>query len=258
MTANLMHLSSESKVWQKERLALAQTMQSPMIFVIHTISLLVRSCQFINPTQAANPSAAESDADSTAAASTTSNATAAAAPATAIEGSLYNGIVDPATGAQKGHSLDKDELDLLINYIANRVWWRSSAQELPMVRNAVADMFAYIATDNREFSHVQIQEIFKVLAVSNFMVVKRYERPLLILVRINDPFQRERITKILNNLYEVFRKNTMYWKFCDSLIEMTYKLAKRCKPFAVEMSKSKNLINMIATMTRENPSFPYN
>ena len=28
--------------------------------------------------------------------------------------------------------------------------------------------------------------------------------------------------------------------------------------FAIEMAKSKNLLNMIATITRENPSFPYN
>lgn len=39
---------------------------------------------------------------------------------------------------------------------------------------------------------------------------------------------------------------------------MTLKLAKRCRVFALEMSKSKNLVNMIATITRENPSFPYN
>lgn len=80
--------------------------------------------------------------------------------------------------------MDKDELDLLINYITNRVWWRSSAQELPMVRNAVANMFAYVSMDNKEFSHVYIQEIFKVMSVSNFMVVKKYERPLLVLVRL--------------------------------------------------------------------------
>ena len=127
-----------------------------------------------------------------------------------------------------------------------------------MVRNAVADMFAYVATENKEFSHVYIVEIFKVLAVSNFMVVKRYERPLLVLANIVDTYQRERITRILNNLYEVFRKNTMYWKFCDSLMELTYKLVKRCNLFALEMSKSKNLTNLIGTVTRENPSFPYN
>ena len=96
------------------------------------------------------------------------------------------------------------------------------------------------------------------MAVSNFFVVKRYERPLLVLVKINDAYQKERITRILNNLYECFRKNTMLWKFCDSMIELTLKLAKRCTVFAAEMSKSKNMHNLIQTMTRENPSFPYN
>lgn len=56
----------------------------------------------------------------------------------------------------------------------------------------------------------------------------------------------------------MLRKNTQYWKFCDSMIELTYKLAKRCRMFAAEMAKSKNLINMISTITRENPCFPYN
>ena len=142
--------------------------------------------------------------------------------------------------------------------MANRVWWRSSAQEFPMVRNSVATMFAYVSFNNNEFSHVYIQEIFKTCAVSNFMVIKRYERPLLALVKIKDAYQRDRITRILNNLYEVLRKNTMYWKQCDQLIELTLKLAKRCREFAVEMGKSRNMMTTIATITRENPSFPYN
>ena len=90
------------------------------------------------------------------------------------------------TGEQLGHSLDRDELDLLINYLANRVWWRSPECEFPLVRNSVATMFAYVAQNNREFSHTYIQEIFKVLAVGNFMVVKKYERPLLKLMQIQD------------------------------------------------------------------------
>lgn len=65
-------------------------------------------------------------------------------------------MVDPETNEHRGHSLDKDELDLLINYIANRVWWRSSAQEFPMVRNSVSSMFGYVSMDNKEFSHVYI------------------------------------------------------------------------------------------------------
>ena len=145
-----------------------------MIFVIITVSLLVRSCKFVNNTppqeHTANPAAAASEQTDAEAGANTSVA------------SLFNGIVDVATGIHLGHNLEKEELDLLINYIANRVWWRSSAQELPVVRNAVADMFAYVATENLEFSHVYIQEMFKAISTSNFMVVKKYERPLLILV----------------------------------------------------------------------------
>ena len=105
-----------------------------------------------------------------------------------VKANLFNGIVDAKTGEQRGHSLDKDELDLLISYMSNRVWWRSSVQDFPMVRNNVARMYAYISTDNKEFSHVYIQEIFKVLANCNFMIVKRYERPLLALVKIKDSY----------------------------------------------------------------------
>ena len=89
------------------------------------------------------------------------------------------------------------------------------------------------------------------------MTVRRYERPLLTLVKIPDAYQRDRITWVLNDIYETFRKNPMHWKFCDQLIELTYKLAKFCRVFASEMSKSKNLVTMMATFTRDNPSFPY-
>ena len=62
------------------------------------------------------------------------------------------------------------------------------------------------------------------------MVVKRYERPLIVLLKIPDAYQRDRITWVLNDIYETF----------------------------AEMSNSKNLVNMMSTFTRENPSFPYN
>ena len=97
-------------------------------------------------------------------------------------------MFDAATGDRQGFSLDKGELDLLINNFNNRVWWRSSAQEFPFCRNDVARIFAHISTNNSEFSHVYIQEVFKVLAVNNFMVIRRYERPLLALVEINDQY----------------------------------------------------------------------
>ena len=43
---------------------------------------------------------------------------------------------------------------------------------------------------------------------------------------------------MLNNLYDVFRRSTQFWKFCDQLIELTYKLTERNKMFAQELSKN--------------------
>ena len=125
-------------------MSLAATMQSPMIFVTLAISLLVRSCQFVNASTMNSVNESEGGP--------------AAASRARVPGTfgLYNGVSDSASGERLGHNLDKDELDLLINYIANRVWWRSSAQEYPMVRNSVSDMFGYVAQDNREFSNVYI------------------------------------------------------------------------------------------------------
>ena len=81
-----------------------------MIFVIQTISMIVRACKFVN---VSGPRGAGSQEDGN-------------SPNNEREISvLYNGVKDPNTGEPQGHSLDKDALDLLINYIANRVWWRS-------------------------------------------------------------------------------------------------------------------------------------
>lgn len=159
---------------------------------------------------------------------------------------------------QEGHKLDKDEVDLLINFIGQRVWWKTQTQDYKMVRNAVATMWAHIAFDNIQFSHLYIQEMFKAISGANFMVVKKYERPLLSLIKLRDAYQKQRINIVLNNLYDVFRKNTQFWKFCDQLIELTYKLTLRSRMFAQELSKNQNLYRMIEQITRENPSFPYN
>ena len=100
--------------------------------------------------------------------------------------------------------------------------------------------------------------MFKAISAANFMVVKKYERPLLTLIKLRDAYQKQRINIVLNNLYDVFRKSTQYWKFCDQLIELTYKLTLRNRMFAQELSKNQNLYRMIEQITRENPSFPYN
>ena len=72
----------------------------------------------------------------------------------------------------------------------------------------------------------------------DFIVAKAHERPILNLVKLSDVYQKQRINIILNNLYDLFRKSTQYWKFCDQLIEMTYKLTLRNRVFAHELSKN--------------------
>jgi hypothetical protein len=39
------------------------------------------------------------------------------------------------------------------------------------------------------------------------MTIKRCERPLLDLLQVQDQFQADRITRVLNNLYEVLKKS---------------------------------------------------
>ena len=51
-------------------------------------------------------------------------------------------------------------------------------------------MWAYIAFDNIQFSHIYIQEMFKTIGGSNFIVVKKYERPLLKLIQLKDAYQK--------------------------------------------------------------------
>lgn len=113
LTPNPLMTNLDSKALQKERAQIAQNMSSPMIFVVLTISILVRSCRFVNSTapHIDNP---ENGAQST-------------MPQSVGRPELYNGLVDPTNGDCLGHNLDKDELDLLINYLNNRVWWRASA-----------------------------------------------------------------------------------------------------------------------------------
>ena len=40
------------------------------------------------------------------------------------------------------------------------------------------------------------------------------------------------------------------------MIELTYKLCLRCKMFAIELTKNKNITRIIEQITRENPSIP--
>ncbi len=61
---------------------------------------------------------------------------------------------------------------------------------------------------------------------------------------------------MLNLLYEALKKNTQFWKTADSLIELTLKLAQRCRTFAIELKKNQNVIRVIERFTLESPCFP--
>lgn len=75
---------------------------------------------------------------------------------------------------------------MLINQASNRVWWNSSSTEYPWVRNAIADMFAHICFDNKDFSQKYIKDIFRMINGSDFLVVRKTERPLLRCMQIAD------------------------------------------------------------------------
>ena len=112
----------DDKVSEKEKRQNAQNAQPPNLFIIATISSLVRSCSFLSQSQ---PNGAK--------------------PQPHSNGPLFNGMV---YNNQEGHKLDKDEVDLIINFIAHRVWWKTQTQEYKVVRNAIATMWAHIAFDN--------------------------------------------------------------------------------------------------------------
>jgi len=117
-------------------------------------------------------------------------------------------------------------------------------------------MYAHISFNNREFGKIYIDYMFKLIAQNDYQIVRRFERPILLLVQLHDEYQSERIKMVLNNLYEMAKKSTQFWKFCDALIDLTCKLTLRCHDFAVELSKNKQFIQMLQQITKENPSFP--
>lgn len=149
-------------------------------------------------------------------------------------------------------------MDVLINQASNRIWWSSASTDFPFVRNAIADMFAHICFENKDFSQKYIKDLFKMINTSDFMVVKKCERPLLRCLLIEDQYQRQRIVWTQTYLLEIFKKNTQFWKLCDQLIELTLKLASRCRAFAEDLlsEKKQDLFKTITQITNANPSFP--
>lgn len=106
-------------------------------------------------------------------------------------------------------------------------------------------MYAHISFDNSQFSKLYIEYIFATIQANDYNIVKRFERPLLLLVQLPDDYQKERIKSVLNNLYETAKKSTQFWKFCDQLIDLSFKFTVRCPKFAAEMGRNRQFIRMI-------------
>jgi len=154
------------------------------------------------------------------------------------------------------HVPDADEINMLINELANRAWLTKQGSEIPVFKNSLSSMYAHISFENREFSKLYVQHIITTMAANDFQIVKRFERPLLLLVQIPDTYQPERIKNVLNSLYELAMKNTQFWSFCNALQDLTFKLSVRCPAFARQLGNNRQFLRMLEQLTKENPSFP--
>jgi len=121
---NIMQRIESKGLNNNERKEVVKDVQPPFNFLIFSISLMVRSCHFVKQTND-------------------------------LESKLFNGNIakelqNQALATRHQYSLDKYELDILINNSANDYWWSSYCKhtDYAMVRNAIAKMFAHIAYDN--------------------------------------------------------------------------------------------------------------
>jgi hypothetical protein len=69
-------------------------------------------------------------------------------------------------------------------------------------------MYAHISFNNKEFGKIYIEYMINLINQNDFDIVRRFERPLLLLVQLNDEYQSDRIKMVLNYLYELAKKST--------------------------------------------------
>jgi hypothetical protein len=98
--------------------------------------------------------------------------------------------------------LERSEVDLITLEIGNRGWWRSSSLDVPLARNAASKFWAKLCTEDQKLSQIYLKEIFNQISAQNFVTIKKLERPLIDLLTVSDTYQNERITRVLNALYE--------------------------------------------------------
>ena len=151
--------------------------------------------------------------------------------------------------------LEEDEIGMLINHKSPLVWEECKVK---LVRNAIAEMFAHISFENKEFSLQFIQTLIEGLQNSTFDQMKTYERPLLKMLLIKDQYQLDRAKKILTGLLDVMKSNSLYYKDVDQIIEIVYKILQKSAIAVEYLSKNPLLMRFIEQWCKENLHFPLN
>jgi hypothetical protein len=147
-------VNTDAKIGQKEKREVISTLQPPFTFLVHTISILARSCEYVKHGS--------------------------------MGGSVPGRISPFSFGGS--HQLDQDELDMLINELGNRNWLLQQGADYPLFKNSLAQMYAHISFDNQPFTKLYLEYIFGIISSHDFDRVRRFERPLLLLVQLPDDY----------------------------------------------------------------------
>lgn len=117
--------------------------------------------------------------------------------------------------------LDNDEIGMIVAHDYAPMW---DLCENKVVRNAVAEMYAHISFENKEFSFQFINTCLRGLEKATWDSMKLYERSLIKMLLIKDQWQVERIKKIFNGLSEIMKIMIGFYKEMDQIIEIVYKM----------------------------------
>jgi hypothetical protein len=71
---------------------------------------------------------------------------------------------------------------MLINELGNRSWLHQQGADYPLFKNSLSQMYAHISFENPQFSKLYIEYIFATIGTHDYDRIRRFERPLLLLV----------------------------------------------------------------------------
>lgn len=117
-------------------------------------------------------------------------------------------------------------------------------------------MFAHIATDNKEFTLSYIAHLMDLIDQSETIYIQKYERPLLRIIQIEDKHQLDRVKRIQQKLFEIFKANQACYLVADAITEMVLKLSLRSPIFSQCLAKQLELYKAIDKYQKDNHTLP--